>query len=35
MFFARDSVTKFVPDEYWYETLEVQLEEQVETFMRF
>ena len=35
MFFANDRITQHVPDEFWYETLEPELEEQLDTFMRF
>ena len=35
MFFANERVTQFVPDEFWYETLEPQLEDQLDTFVKF
>ena len=35
MFFARDGVTQYIPDEYWYETLERQLDQHLQTFVRF
>lgn len=33
MFFANDRITEYIPDEFWYETLEPQLEDQLDTFV--
>ena len=35
MFFANQSVTRFIPDEFWLDSLEPQLEEQLDTFVKF
>ena len=35
MFFSNDKVTRFIPDEFWYSTLEPELEDHLDTFIRF
>ena len=35
MFFANDKVSRFIPDEFWFEILEPELEEHLDTFLKF
>ena len=35
MFFANASITRHIPDEFWYESLEPQLEEQLTVFVKY
>ena len=35
MFFANEKITQFIPEEFWFETLEPELEEHLDTFIRY
>ena len=35
MFFANARITRFIPDEFWTESLEPVMEEQLDTFVRY